>query len=169
MRRRITEGRRISPSVNTIQDWWELLPLLKGDPSPLFPESKLLPSRTDLINRGQDLEWWKESERCEQARAANTADAQQGAAFHDAPSPANAMVDTPLSQEEPSKLPKAPELLLINTGLTHSQLTPHEFLTGPAMHLVNALHGNGFQVIASGPCRLDTADSGASGSGVTAV
>jgi hypothetical protein len=169
VRRRINEGRKISPSVNTIQEWWELLPLLKGEPSPLFPESKLLPSRTDMINRGQDLEWWKESERCEQARAANTADAQQGAAFHNAPSPANAAVDTPLSQEEPNQLPKAPELLLINTGLTHSQLTQHEFLTGPDMHLVNTLHGSGVHVIASRPHRLGAAVSGTSGSGVAVV
>jgi hypothetical protein len=114
------------------------------------------------------LEWWKESERCQQAREANTAE-QQGTALHDTPSSANTTVDTPLIQDEPNQEQKAPELLLIHTGLTHCQLTPHEFLIGPAMHLVNALHGNGFQVIASGPCRIDTADSGASGSGVAAV
>ena len=107
------ERRKISPSVTTIRDWWEILPPSKGVPSSQFPEAKL-PSRADMINRGQNLDWWLESERCEQARLAGIATEQQGASSHDDPGSVTATVDTPMRQEEPDQLRKAPELLLIN-------------------------------------------------------
>ena len=163
------EGRKLSPSVATIWDWWEILPPSKGVPSSQFPEAKL-PSRADMINRGQDLNWWLESERCEQARLAETAPEQQWVLIHNIPSPVEATVDTPMRQEESDQSRKAPELLLILVdSSTHCHMTQHEFLTGPAVHLVNALHGFGFHVIASGRHHHDAADSGTSGSGVAAV
>jgi hypothetical protein len=123
-----------------------------------------------MINRGQDLLWWMESERCEQARLADTAPEQQGVPIHNIPSPVDATVDTPMRQEESDQTPKAPELLLIRIdSSTHCRMTQREFLIGPAMHLVNALHGIGFHVIASGPHLHGAADSGTSGSGVAAV